>query len=105
MQFRNSISPMNIKGSENETASVFGGPLNIKGSVSKSFAGDAMKNEIAQKKLKKRLQLKNLIVTKFTNKYCISALYNEKLNLLIHEEIDKLFNLEHFDERDLVAVD
>jgi hypothetical protein len=55
--------------------------------------------------LKKRLHLKNLIVTKFTNKYCITAYYDEKLTLLIKEEIDRLFNLEQFDERDLVAVD
>ena len=64
-----------------------------------------MKNEILQKKMKKRLQLKNLIVTKFTNKYCVSAQYDEKLNLFIKDEIDRLFNLEHFDERDMIVVD
>jgi hypothetical protein len=69
------------------------------------MADEAMKNEILQKKLKKRLQLKNLIVTKFKNKYCLTAEFDDKLSRLIQEEIDRLFTLDQFDERDLVCVD
>ena len=46
-----------------------------------------------------------MIVTKFRNKYCLSAEIDESLNKLIQDEIDRLFSLEHFDERDLVQVD
>jgi hypothetical protein len=35
----------------------------------------------------------------------MSAEYDEKLNTMIQDEIDRLFTLDHFDERDLVAVD
>ena len=98
---RNSTSPMDAR-RPSETGSVFGGSLSIKGGVRQD---EGMQNEILQKKLKKRLQLKNLIVTKFRNKYCLSAEFDEKLNRLIQEEIDHLFSLEQFDERDLVQVD
>jgi hypothetical protein len=30
---------------------------------------------------------------------------DESLNVLIQEEVDRLFTFDHFDERDLVAVD
>ena len=96
---RNSSTPMDAR-RPSETGSVFGGSLSIKGGVN-----NAMQNEILQKKLKKRLQLKNLIDTKFRNKYCLSAEIDESLNKLIQDEIDRLFSLEHFDERDLVQVD
>lgn len=62
-------------------------------------------SEVAQKKLKKRLQLKNLIVTKFRNKYCASVSDEDDLNNFIQSEVDSLFAMEMFDERDLIAVD
>jgi hypothetical protein len=87
MQSRNSVPSNNISLPEttknSEINSVFGGPLSIKNSNSISLAGDSMKNEIIQKKLKKRLLIKNLIVTKFRNKYCITAINDEKLNSYI----------------------
>ena len=51
------------------------------------------------------MQLKNLIVTKFKNKYCTSLDSSDALNKLIDSEIDGLFNMDNFDERDLVASD
>ena len=95
---RKSVSPMDAR-RPSETGSVFGGSLSIKGGVRKD---DAMQNEILQKKMKKRLQLKNLIMTKFRNKYCMAAEFDENLNKLIQDEIDHLFSLEQFDERNLV---
>lgn len=104
-----------------DQASVFGGPLSMKGgllsenpknSMSKldgvKLAPLNLNSEIAQKKLKKRIQLKNLIITKFRNKYCVSienSSQQNQLNDYIQNEIDDLFCLENFDERDLVAVD
>ena len=62
-------------------------------------------SDVAQKKIKKRMQLKNLIVTKFKNKYCTSLDSSDNLNKLIDTEIDTLFSMDNFDERDLVASD
>ena len=58
-----------------------------------------------QRKNRKRLQLKNLIITKFRNKYDASASNEDDVNMLIQTEVDDLFEREQFDERDLVAVD
>ena len=46
-----------------------------------------------------------MILTKFRNKYCLSAEVDETLNKIIEDEINHLFSLEHFDERNLVEVD
>ena len=62
-------------------------------------------SDVAQKKIKKRMQLKNLIVTKVKNKYCTSLDSSDNLNKLIDTEIDTLFSMDNFDERDLVASD
>ena len=51
------------------------------------------------------MQLKNLIVTKFKNKYCTTLDSSDTLNKLVDSEIDALFKMENFDERDLVACD
>lgn len=46
-------------------------------------------------------------MNKFKNKYCLSfdTELNEDLGNFIGQEIDSLFQMEHFDERDLVKVD
>ena len=67
-----------------EVGSIFsGGPLSVTGPLRNSLPEDLIKQEVAQKKLKKRLQLKNLIVTKFKNKYCVSAVQDNNLNSFI----------------------
>lgn len=104
----------NSKFQSGDQASVFGGPLSIKGgllsenpkkSQDVKLAPLNLNTDVAQKKLKKRIQLKNLIITKFRNKYCISIDYSNSLNDYIQQEIDDLFCQDTFDERDLVAVD
>jgi hypothetical protein len=89
-----------------ETRSVFGGSLSIRGTgPEKLYENDPARQSIYQKKMKKRLQLKQLILTKFKNKYCMDVDLDESVNVFIQEEIDRLFTFDHFDERDLVAVD
>ena len=46
-----------------------------------------------------------MILNKFANKYCVNTESDDSLSQLIVSEIDKLFTLNNFDERDLVAVD
>jgi uncharacterized protein YqgQ len=62
-------------------------------------------SDLLEKKMKKRLQLKNLILTKFRNKYCVLMSSDDSVNTFIQTEVDQLFDLELFDERDLVQVD
>ena len=58
------------------------------------------------RKLQKRIQLKNMIILKFRNKYaCTTPDWEDQLNQFIQERMDWLFAQEHFDERDLVRVD
>ena len=80
-------------------------PTNPKKSNDVKLAPLNLNSDVHQKKLKKRIQLKNLIITKFRNKYCISIDYSNTLNDYIQNEIDDLFCQDTFDERDLVAVD
>lgn len=51
------------------------------------------------------MSLVNLIITKFQNKYCASIPNVADLNNYIESEVNALFSMESFDERDLVAVD
>jgi len=44
---------------------------------------EAQKNDNQIRKLKKRLQLKNLIITKFRNKYNASASVDDDVNHII----------------------
>lgn len=62
-------------------------------------------SELLEKKMKKRLQLKNLILTKFRNKYSVQMSSDDEINTVIQKEVDRLFAMEVFDERDLVQVD
>ena len=50
--------------------------------------------ESQQRKNKKSLQLKNLIITKFRNKYDCSASNEDEVNNLIQTEVDELFDRE-----------
>lgn len=50
--------------------------------------------ESQQRKNRKRLQLKNLIITKFRNKYDASASNEDDVNMLIQNEVDELFERE-----------
>ena len=47
--------------------------------------------ESQQRKNRKRLQLKNLIITKFRNKYDASASNEDDVNMMIQNEVDDLF--------------
>lgn len=51
------------------------------------------------------MQLKNLIILKFRNKYACSADAEEELNQFIQEKMDELFSEQVFDERDLIRID
>ena len=62
-------------------------------------------SDLLEKKMRKRLQLKNLILTKFRNKYSVLMSSDDDINTFIQKEVDQLFALELFDERDLVQVD
>lgn len=53
---------------------------------------EAQKNDNQIRKLKKRLQLKNLIITKFRNKYNASASVDDDVNHIIQREVDHLFD-------------
>ena len=44
-------------------------------------------------------------MTKFRNKYCATVGEEDELNTFIQNEVDALFSMEMFDERDLIAVD
>ena len=60
-------------------------------------------NEAEKRKLKKRMQLQSLLATKFRNKYCLSL--EDETWTVIQNELNELFKLETFDERDLLKVD
>lgn len=56
--------------------------------------------------MRKRLQLKNLLINKFRNKYQVPDHNKDEVNNFIQKEMDELFDSgNYFDERDLVAVD
>lgn len=57
------------------------------------------------KKVQKRLQLKNMIVLKFRNKYACTIDLEDELNQFIQVKLDDLFARSFFDERDLVTID
>ena len=57
------------------------------------------------KRVQKRLQLKNMIILKFRNKYLCSVENEEELNQFIQDKMDDLFAEQVFDERDLIKVD
>ena len=62
--------------------------------------------ELAMRKLKKRLQLKNLLINKFRNKHYALDDTKDGVNIFIQNEMDQLFDSGiNFDERDLIAVD
>ena len=49
------------------------------------------------------MQLQSLLATKFRNKYCTSL--EDKTWDIIQQELNELFKLDNFDERDLLKVD
>ena len=57
------------------------------------------------RKVQKRMQLKNLVLLKFRNKYACSADIDDEVNKFIQTKVDELFAKDQFDERDLVATD
>lgn len=63
------------------------------------------KQAVIVKKVQKRLQLKNIIILKFRNKYACTIDIEDELNKFIQIKLDELFARELFDERDLVDVD
>lgn len=63
-------------------------------------------HELALRKMKKRLQLKNLLINKFRNKHYAHDDTKDAVNIFIQQEMDQLFESGiNFDERDLIAVD
>lgn len=57
------------------------------------------------KKAQKRIQLKNIIIVKFRNKYACANDLDDELNQFIQSKMDEMFSKQMFDERDLIAVD
>ena len=52
----------------------------------------SLNQEQAFKKMRKRLQLKNLLVNKFRNKYFVTAYQGDELNHYIQDQLDELFD-------------
>ena len=99
------------------------GPLMIRNSMNGTFTSKTSPNtmspkqkrnvgplsnsqqNVMAKRVQKRLQLKNMIILKFRNKYLCSMENEEELNQFIQDKMDELFAEQVFDERDLIKVD